>query len=336
MDKSNQSIYTDMIAWLRLAIGQENFPIVVANQKGKKLTGEHGSILAIDSRSVGTGATVMTHDGVVEAGTIVSGTITPDLAGTYPVQTGIPDSITVKDSQNNTWILPRVADNNGHPQYILYLPSTDQLILRNRGGGFEYYDTRSGEDWWVDTIPQSNGHFPLGKWDHGGGYLNDITVTPPPIVDMGTSAINYMVNGKYSIHESGVAKFSGDDLFGDYTPDGASTGIATVADQEESDTITLNQSSLREVSLSVEFLRGDAHDYMRKVMNFPNTNASKEFMFGKGMSVFIPNMYRNLDDTLPDGFTARAQIDFRLHCSTEYAETVNAIDDVDITVDVDV
>ena len=99
------------------------------------------------------------------------------------------------------------------------------------------------------------------------------------------------------------------------------------------DDFKLLSSSLREVDVSLNFYRDNAHENMRQVMHFPNTNASEEFLFDKGLSLFIPDTYRNLDELENDGFIKRSQIDLRLHCASEYVETVNAIDEVPLTVE---
>jgi hypothetical protein len=100
-------------------------------------------------------------------------------------------------------------------------------------------------------------------------------------------------------------------------PDGA-FGVAT--------------SSLREVTMSLQFYRDDAHENMRKVMHYNATNASKEFLFEKGISIFIPSSYNNLDDIEGDGAISRSQMDIRIHCASEFVETVNAIDDVTLDI----
>jgi hypothetical protein len=100
-------------------------------------------------------------------------------------------------------------------------------------------------------------------------------------------------------------------------PDGA-FGVAT--------------SSLREVTVSLQFYRDGAHENMRKVMHFLATNTSKEFLFEKGISIFIPSSYNNLDDIEGDGAISRSQMDLRIHCASEFVETVNAIDDVQLSI----
>jgi len=50
----------------------------------------------------------------------------------------------------------------------------------------------------------------------------------------------------------------------------------------------LATSTIREVMVSLQFYRTGAHDNMQKVMHYPATNASKEYLFNKGISIFYP------------------------------------------------
>ena len=110
-------------------------------------------------------------------------------------------------------------------------------------------------------------------------------------------------------------------------------GASDTASHTDPNLLYLAGTSLREVDYSINFYRDDAHENMRQLMHFPNTNASQEFLFDKEVSLFVPDTYRNLDDLESDGYIKRAQMDLRLHSAIVYVETVNAIDEVSLSIE---
>lgn len=111
---------------------------------------------------------------------------------------------------------------------------------------------------------------------------------------------------------------------------GASRYSLQKADENTFDHAT---SSIRDVPVSLNFYRDNAHEYARQIMHFVNTNTSKEY-FGKKkyISLFVPDSYRRLDELEDSGLIERAQIELRLHCASDYVETVNAIDEVVVNI----
>jgi len=105
-----------------------------------------------------------------------------------------------------------------------------------------------------------------------------------------------------------------------------------VVDESNPSLMIRKESSTYEMQVSVQFHRGMAHEYARKLMHFPNTELSYYLLAGTNVAVVAPNSYRNLDDPLNDGWVPRSQLDLTLRSSTEYAETIAVIEAVDVLV----
>ena len=104
----------------------------------------------------------------------------------------------------------------------------------------------------------------------------------------------------------------------------------TEDDWEEA--IDLHQTGLFDSDVSLQFFRGDAHEYARKVLFFPNTHSSKMMLGRENLSLFVPKNYTTLDQTEDTEYIPRTQIDLLLQSSTEYVETVNVINEVDLDI----
>jgi hypothetical protein len=119
-----------------------------------------------------------------------------------------------------------------------------------------------------------------------------------------------------------------------YIYNATSIGMGATAEEllQGWEQIDLHQSQLVKYTMSVIFNRGNAHDYARKVLNFPNTNKSRNFLFDKNLSINVPNTFRVLDEAISGKRIQRANVDLSLISNSKYVETVNVIDEVDINV----
>jgi hypothetical protein len=94
----------------------------------------------------------------------------------------------------------------------------------------------------------------------------------------------------------------------------------------------IHESSIYEMSVSLQFHRGSAHEYARRVMNFAGTKSAQSILSEKNIAIKIPSAYRSLDYSNGAEWIPRSQMDLTLISSTEYAETVGVIETVDVTV----
>ena len=103
-------------------------------------------------------------------------------------------------------------------------------------------------------------------------------------------------------------------------------------DPEDPEAVILTSSSTYETKISIQFYRGNAHEYARRLMHFPNTEHSYYILAKTNVTVSVPSSYRNIDESLHDGWISRTQIDLTLRSTSEYVETVGLIDEVDVLV----
>lgn len=94
-------------------------------------------------------------------------------------------------------------------------------------------------------------------------------------------------------------------------------------------------SALYEMRVSVQFFRGAAHEYARKLMMFSGTYAAQEILSQKNIVIKPIGNYRNLDYTSGGQWTPRTQIDLFLQSSSEYADTVGVIREGTLKVSID-
>lgn len=99
--------------------------------------------------------------------------------------------------------------------------------------------------------------------------------------------------------------------------------------------IDVHTSDTQISTVSLQFYDTNAHDNMRSIMNFGNTNTSREMLYTSGFSLLLPTSSRNLDDLLPDGFLERSQIDLTIQSSNEYIETVDVVTGVNVIINDD-
>lgn len=84
-------------------------------------------------------------------------------------------------------------------------------------------------------------------------------------------------------------------------------------------------SQLIDMRVSVQFFRGYAHEYARKLMAFSVTESAQEILYGKNIVVKPIQNYRSLDYNAGGQWTPRTQLDLYLQSSSEYADTVGVI-----------
>lgn len=92
------------------------------------------------------------------------------------------------------------------------------------------------------------------------------------------------------------------------------------------------ESALRSTAVSVQFHRGNAHEYARKVMGFASTERARILFETENVALQVPSSARTLDRFIGSGWKKISQIDLTLISSTEYVETVGVIEEATVQI----
>ena len=118
-----------------------------------------------------------------------------------------------------------------------------------------------------------------------------------------------------------------------YTTDKRTTGmLAQTNIQISDDEIEINNHGVTNTEMHLRFIGDGSVENADKVYFFTNTQASKSFLFGKGMSIRTPQEWRFVPKLFDEGSLDATEIILRLQSTVDYVETVGVIENTELII----